>query len=135
MGDRAEAYSYRLELETTTDQTAVEWVALDDDSLGYDIRNTATSPGRHIEVKGSQGRDVRFFMSANEWAVGHRLGGAYEVHFWGGIVLTRSRPEEYQSLRAEGYPMVFRDLPDCVRARRLEAQASQYVVTRGSSSP
>jgi uncharacterized protein DUF3883 len=107
VGDRAEAYSYRWEQENAGDPSRVHWVALDDDSLGYDIRNAGTSPERCIEVKGSQGCKVRFLLSSNEREVAHRLGDAYEVHFWGGISLTRPRPEEYRALREEGYPLVF----------------------------
>jgi hypothetical protein len=129
IGDRAEAYSYRLEQETTRDPSRVQWVALDDDSLGYDIRNAATSPERCIEVKGSQGRDVRFFLSPNEWNVGRSLGDAYEVHFWGGISLTRPRAEEYRALRGAGYPQVFRNLGASVASGALVVTPSQYLVT------
>lgn len=129
VGDRAEAYSYRLEQERADDPARVQWVALDDDSLGYDIRIAATPLERFIEVKGSQGQDVRFFLSANEWTVGHRLGSAYEVHFWGGVNLARSRPAEYSALRTEGYPLVFKHLAACVTAGRLNAIPSQYLIT------
>jgi hypothetical protein len=130
VGDRAEAYSYRLEQETARDPSRVQWVALDDDSLGYDIRSAATSPERCIEVKGSQGRDVRFFLSSNEWDVGHNLGDAYEVHFWGGISLTRPRPDEYRYLRAEGYPLVFRNLAKALKSGDLIGAPSQYRITK-----
>jgi hypothetical protein len=105
----------------------------DDDSLGYDIRNAGTSPERCIEVKGSQGREVRFFLSSNEWEVGHRLGDAYEVHFWGGISLTRPRPEEYRALRGAGYPLVFGNLAKTIESGELLATPSQYLVTIGGS--
>lgn len=129
VGDRAEAYSYRREQEKAGDPSRVQWVALDDDSLGYDIRNAGTSPARCIEVKGSQGSDVRFFLSSNEWDVGHKLGDAYEVHFWGGISLTRPRPEEYRTLRSAGYPLVIRNLVKAIGSGELLATPSQYLVT------
>ena len=132
VGDRAEAYSYRWEQENAGGPSRVHWVALDDDSLGYDIRNAGTSPERCIEVKGSQGREVRFFLSSNEWEVGHRLGDAYEVHFWGGISLTRPRPEEYRALREEGYPLVFGNLAKAVESGELLATPSQYLVIIGN---
>lgn len=131
VGDRAEAYSYRWEQEKARDSSRVHWVALDDDSLGYDIRNAESSPERYIEVKGSQGREVRFFLSANEWAVGHRVGEAYEVHFWGGISLNRPRLEEYHALRRAGYPLVFCNLARAIESGDILATPSQYLVTAG----
>lgn len=131
IGDRAEAYSHQLERERAGDPSKIQWVSLDDDSLGYDIRSVETSPERCIEVKGSQGRDVRFFLSSREWQVGHDRGDAYEVHFWGGISLTRPRPEEYKALRGIGYPLVFRNLADSIASGALVATPSEYVVTGG----
>lgn len=134
VGDRAEAYSYRWEQEKARDPSEVQWVALDDDSLGYDIRSTGTTPERCIEVKGSQGGDVRFFLSSNEWEIGHRLGDAYEIHFWGGVSPARARPEEYRALRDAGYPLVFRNLRRTIALGDLLATPSQYLVIVGSPS-
>lgn len=128
VGDRAEAYSYRLEQETADDPSRIQWVALDDDSLGYDISNATTTPARCIEVKGSQGHEVRFFLSSNEWRVGHGLGDAYELHFWGCINLTRPRPEEYRALKAQGYPLVFRNIEKALKSGNLRAIPSQYLI-------
>ena len=110
------------------------WVSLDDNSLGYDIRNTGSTPDRCIEVKGSQGSDIRFFLSSNEWGIGHEFGDAYEIQFWGGISLTRTRLEEYGLLRMAGYPRVFRNLGKAIRAGDLLASPSQYLVTAGAAS-
>jgi hypothetical protein len=104
-------------------------VALDDDSLGYDIRNAAASPERFIEVKGSQASDVRFFLSANEWESAREHGDSYELHFWGGVSLGRARPEEYVALRTAGYPIVFRNLAKAIGSGELLATPSQYLVT------
>ena len=134
VGDRAEAYSYRMEQEASGDPSKVQWVALDDDSLGYDIRNVENTPPRSIEVKGSQDREVRFFLSSNEWAVAHRLGDTYEVHFWGDINLTRPRIEEYRTLRAAGYPHVFRNLKQSLASGALSATPSQYLVSSGAKA-
>ena len=134
VGDRAEAYSYRWEQENAEDPSRVQWVALDDDSLGYDIRNVGSSPERCIEVKGSQGSGARFFLSSNEWSVGHELGDAYEIHFWGTISLTRPRLEEYRALRSAGYPLVFRNLGRAVTSGDLLATPSQYLVTARAPS-
>lgn len=130
IGDRAEAYSYRFEQEGSPDPSRVQWVALDDDSLGYDIRNAEASPERCIEVKGSQGQEVRFFLSLNEWRVGHGLGDGYEIHFWGGISLNRARVAEYRELRAKGYPVVFRNLPSVLESGQLTATPSEYLITK-----
>lgn len=130
IGDRAEAYSYQLEQERAGDPSRVLWVALDDDLLGYDIRNAETSPERCIEVKGSQGREVRFLLSSNEWEVGHGLGEAYEIHFWGGVSLTRPRAAEYRELRKEGYPLVFRNLARTLASGALIGTPSQYLITK-----
>jgi hypothetical protein len=118
-----------LEQEKAGDPSRVHWVALDDDCLGYDIRNAGASPERCIEVKGSQGSEVRFFLSSNEWDVGHKLGDTYEVHFWGGISTTRPRSEEYRTLRGAGYPLVFRNLSKAIGCGELLATPSQYLVT------
>ena len=134
VGDRAEAYSFRWEQENAEDPSRVQWVALDDDSLGYDIRNAGSTPERCIEVKGSQRSDARFFLSSNEWNVGHELGDAYEIHFWGGISLTRPRLEECGTLRRAGYPLVFRDLGKAIDSGDLLASPSQYLVTAGAAN-
>jgi hypothetical protein len=131
VGDRAEAYSYRWEQEKAGDPSRVQWVALDDDSLGYDIRNTEGSPERCIEVKGSQGHDLRFFLSSNEWSIGHRLGDAYEIHFWGDISVARKRLEEYGALRDAGFPFVFRNLGKTLASGELCAIPSQFLLTSG----
>ncbi len=134
VGDRAEAYSFRWEQANAADPSHVQWVALDDASLGYDIRNAESSPERCIEVKGSQGSDARFFLSSNEWTVGQKLGDSYEIHFWGSISLTRPRLEEYDTLKRAGYPLVFRNLCKAIDSGDLLASPSQYLVTAGRSS-
>ena len=133
IGDRAEAYSYRREQAGAKDPSRVKWVALDDDSLGYDILNAESSPERHIEVKGSQGNNIRFYLSSNEWKVGQGLGDAYEIHFWGGISLTRRRIVEYGALTEAGYPLVFRDLNKAIASGHLLATPSEYLITGGAS--
>lgn len=130
VGDRAEAYSYCWEQETSLDPSRVRWVALDDNSLGYDIRNVEASPERCIEVKGSQGCEVRFFLSSNEWDTGHRLGDAYEIHFWGDISLTRPRAAEYRELRRKGYPLVFRNIARALESGHLIGTPSRYLITK-----
>ena len=134
VGDRAESYSYRWEQEKAKDPSLIQWVALDDDSLGFDILNRGGSPERCIEVKGSQQTRIRFFLTANEWATSSRKGAAYEVQFWGGISVARPRLEEYEALRQAGYPLVFADLQNAFRSGALKATPSEYVVTGGAES-
>jgi len=80
-------------------------------------------------VKGSQGRDIRFLRSSNEWQVGHSLGDTYEVDFWGDISVTRPRPEGYRDPRDAGYPLVFRNLRHSIASGSLVATPSHYPVT------
>lgn len=135
LGDRGEEFSYRYERDNATDRTRIHWVAQDDDNLGYDIEDT-TEPGRRlIEVKASASTDVRFFLSTNEWRVASENPTAYEVQFWGGVNLAADPAEEYQRLRASGYPIVFNRLHGQVQAGHLLLEASQYVVTEALPAP
>lgn len=135
LGDRGEEFSYRYERDHAADRTRIHWVAQDDDDLGYDIEDT-TGPGRRlIEVKASSATDVRFFLSTNEWRVATENPTAYELQFWGGVNLAADPAEEYQRLRASGYPIVFNDLPAHVQSGSLLLAASQYLVTGASPAP
>lgn len=135
IGNRAEAYSYQLERLTATTSSAIVWVAQDDDDLGYDIEDRSTSPRRRIEVKGSGGREARFFMSDNEWRKAHDQSSSYEVQFWGGIDLNRPAAEEYPALRALGFPIVLRDLPALAAAGLLEGQPERWRVASTAPMP
>ena len=135
LGDRGEEFSYRYERDNAADRTRIHWVAQEDDDLGYDIEDTSEPGRRLIEVKASSGTDVRFFLSTNEWRVASENPAAYEVQFWGGVNLSADPAEEYQRLRALGYPLVLHELAAHVRAGRLLLEASQYVVTEAPPSP
>lgn len=104
-GDRAESYS--MEYERTRRPGAlseVVWASRDDDSLGYDIE-IATTPTRRIEVKGSTGPDVFFFLSAREHDVATLHGLGYEIQFWGNIDMSVDPRLDYERLRGLGYPL------------------------------
>ncbi|MBI2502520.1 MAG: DUF3883 domain-containing protein [Candidatus Latescibacteria bacterium] len=103
-------------------------MARDDDSLGYDIEDVSVTPQRRIEAKASTTREVRFILSANEWEVAHRHGDDYEVHFWGGIDVTRQPADEYQVLRKAGYPIVYRNVARLHAEGRLTARPLQYQI-------
>ncbi len=133
IGDRAEAYSYQLERLLAERPSSVVWVAQDDDNLGYDIEDRSVDPRRRIEVKGSGGPDVRFFMSANEWRKAHENPSTYEVHFWGEIDLNHPPANEYDRLRAKGYPFVFRQFPTRIDSGELAATPDRWRVV--STSP
>lgn len=128
VGDRGELYSYRLERLRSEDSGKVHWVARDDETLGYDIEDLSVNPQRRIEAKASASRDRRFILSANEWNVAHREPENYEIHLWGEIDLSRSPVEEYQTLRAAGYPIVYKNPARLLSDGVLAAQPLQYLV-------
>jgi hypothetical protein len=132
IGDRAELYS--LQLERSSHVGALEqinWVSRDDDSFGYDIE-VVGSPTRCIEVKGSSGRDVQFLISANEYRVAEQRKGCYEIHFWGEIDLRRDPLDEYDRLRASGYPVCVIDPTVALLAEPWVIEPAQYRVSRRS---
>ena len=90
VGHRAEAYSYYLLRIESNSPTTIAWVSRDDQGLGYDIEDRSSGTIQRVEVKGSQGKEVRFLLTANEHNVAHQDPGSYEVHFWGEINLRRS---------------------------------------------
>lgn len=134
IGNRGELYSWQRERLSATNPSSIAWVALDDDNLGYDIEDRDARPHRRIEVKGSGGRLVRFFLSDNEWRKAHDDPQLYEIHFWGGIDLNRPVAEEYQALRAEGYPLVFADLPALLARGALDATPDRWRVSTPTRS-
>ena len=108
VGHRAEAYSfYLLRLESNC-PTSVVWVSRDDQGLGYDIEDSSTGRVHRVEVKGSQGKDVRFLLTANEHDVAHQDPSSYEVHFWGEIKLNRSPDIGIQHVKGARIPSEIR---------------------------
>lgn len=135
VGTRAEAYSYQVVRLGAEDPSAVTWVALDDENLGYDIEDRSVGAVRRIEVKASQRSDVRFFLSENEYVVAHEDPHTYELHFWGGINLNRRPDTEFGLLRAQGFPLTFEDLSAHLADQRLQAVPTKYRVTPGPAAP
>lgn len=133
VGHRAEAYSfYLLRLESNC-PTSVVWVSRDDQGLGYDIEDSSTGRVHRVEVKGSQGKDIRFLLTVNEHEVAHQDPRSYEVHFWGEINLNRKPDVEFTTLRDSGFPLRFKDLAAHLADQRLQARPTRYLVTRGSN--
>ncbi len=88
-GRQAERLSFELEVSRCAalpGAPAVEWVALDDNSAGYDILSSLWVDGRLarklVEVKSCRGRPLRFIMTRNEWNTACRQPQAYVVHLW-----------------------------------------------------
>ena len=131
VGHRAEAYSfYLLRLESKCPSSIV-WVSRDDQGLGYDIEDRSAGGAHRVEVKGSQGKDVRFLLTAHEHSVAHQDPSSYEVHFWGEINLNRSPDLEFSTLRERGFPLRFEDLAAHLADDRLRATPTRYLVTCG----
>ena len=132
IGHRAEAYSFHLLRSESNYPTSVVWVSRDDQGLGYDIEDRSEGQVHRVEVKGSQGKDVRFLLTANELDVAHQDPGSYEIHFWGEINLNRSPDVEFSTLRNRGFPVRFEDLAAHLADQRLQARPTRYLVTRGT---
>lgn len=62
------------------------WVAIDDNTVGYDILSYAWHDGgevnRLIEVKTTQADPPRMILSRNEWKTAEQYGAAFEFHLW-----------------------------------------------------
>ena len=128
IGSRGEAYSYHLLRRAAKPANTITWVALDDDSLGYDIEDW-TSGLTRIEVKSSQKGDVRFFLTENEHRVAHSNPDTYVLHFWGNINLRRDPDHEFLALRSLGFPLIYHNLAKHLADGRLQAVATKYRVT------
>lgn len=68
-------------------QTPPRLLAIEDNSLGYDIESWDVNDSGEqvplrIEVKAHSSGEPRFFLTRNEWEVGQRLGPTYLLHVW-----------------------------------------------------
>lgn len=83
----------RLSLEYENDRLIKEgisgtpvWVAIDDNTVGYDILSYAWHDGskvsRLIEVKTTLADTPRMILSRNEWKTAEQYGAAFEFHLW-----------------------------------------------------
>ncbi|WP_196244517.1 DUF3883 domain-containing protein [Mycobacterium avium] len=130
IGERAELYSIQLERSAHVGaRERVVWVSRDDDSLGYDIE-VVGPPRRHVEVKGSAGREVQFFISSNEYRVAARHEEAYEIHFWGSIDLRADPQEDFERLTRMGYPVRILNPVVALANSPWVIEPSQYRVVR-----
>jgi hypothetical protein len=88
-GRHAERLSFEHEVVRCAEMPcapAVEWIALEDNSAGYDILSSRMVDGRPtprlVEVKSCRGRPMRLIMTRSEWDTACRHQEAYVVHFW-----------------------------------------------------
>lgn len=62
------------------------WIAIEDNTVGYDIlsftRHESREINRLIEVKTTRSNSLRMFLSRNEWETAERFGAAFEFHLW-----------------------------------------------------
>lgn len=62
------------------------WVAIDDNTVGYDIISYAHHDNgevtRLIEVKATRAKPPRMILSRNEWKTAEQYGVAFEFHLW-----------------------------------------------------
>lgn len=132
VGQRAEAYSLRLERERHGIAAVLHTSREEGDRFGYDLEEVSNTPSRLIECKGSRGSTLRFVISAHELGVAAREGNRYEVQYWGEIDLSRVPDREYRLLREAGYPKVIDDPAKAVDDRVLVAECASWNVTEGA---
>ena len=129
IGDRAELYSLQFERSAHVGAwERIVWVSRDDDSLGYDIE-VPGNPIRRVEVKGSAGQGILFFLSSNEYDTAQRYGSDYVIHFWGEIDIKRDPVEEYEWLRSRGYPIRVPDPTSALAQDPWLIEPYQYRIT------
>lgn len=126
IGNRAEMYTVQFERQRSADLSKIVWVSRDSGALGWDVEDRAVDPCRKIEVKGSRSLEPVLLLSDNEWRKAQYYRGEYEVHFWGGIDLTRSAADEFDILVASGFPFVLQDLPALVASGSWTAAPVQW---------
>lgn len=130
IGNRAEMYTVQIERLGAADPSTIAWVARDSDTLGWDVEDRTEVPLRRIEVKGSRDKEPVFFLSDNEWKKAAEHAAGYEIHFWGGIDLSRQPAEEFQMLRTLGFPVVVTGIIDQVARGVWCADAIRWRVYR-----
>lgn len=79
------------------------WVALNDNSLGFDIRSYRMGQEGWvpfaIEVKSSSTGRLRFFLTRNEFNLASRMKSNYELHYWANNSLIPVRFDSNQLIR------------------------------------
>jgi hypothetical protein len=128
IGQRAEAYSLRLERELHG-PGAILHVSRDaGDHFGYDLEDVSTEPSRLVECKGTASSTLTFMITENELAVAQRNRDRYEIHHWANISLHRSPEEEYAAFRAASYPTVIRDPAGAIERGELRLEPASWRV-------
>lgn len=85
IGRRGEELSLSLETARLSGTGRVpEWVALEDNTAGYDIRShdPGTLAERPIEVKATTGQVAQFHLTRNEWTVATLFQEQWRLHLW-----------------------------------------------------
>lgn len=88
-GRGAERKSFDLEVArcaTIPNAPQVEWVSLDDNSAGFDIRSSRAVDGQPhpklIEVKACRSSVLQMILTRNEWQTACRYRDDFVVHLW-----------------------------------------------------
>ncbi len=88
-GRSAERKSFDLEVvrcAAISGAPPVEWIALDDNSAGFDIRSSRSVDGRAspklIEVKSCRSSPLQMIVTRNEWRTACRNRDSFVVHLW-----------------------------------------------------
>jgi hypothetical protein len=86
------------------------WVAIDDNTVGYDVRSYDLVSGKLtpklIEVKSTMASPLRFFLTRNEWEQALELGEDYHFHIWN---MQKSPPALFERTVAEIAPHIPQD--------------------------
>ena len=77
----------RRDLQKKCIEMEPEWLGLDDNFAGYDVRSYDRKPSgsivnRLIEVKSTTTSPMRFFVTRNEWTKAATVGDRYIFHVW-----------------------------------------------------
>lgn len=76
----------KTELSKLGIETDPVWMAIDDNTAGYDVLSYRPTPVGEsnllIEVKSTIASPLRFYVSRNEWENAEQVGEAYLFHIW-----------------------------------------------------
>lgn len=126
-GRAAERKSFDLEVvrcAAISGAPPVEWVALDDNSAGFDIRSSRCVDGlpspKLIEVKSCRNSPLQMIVTRNEWQTASRNRDSFVLHLWDLVAdelhemswadLQPHMPEDQGNGRWESATLVFRGL-------------------------
>lgn len=94
-------------------QLIPKWVAVDDNTVGYDVLSYDPGPygpiNRLIEVKSTVASPLRFFVSRPEWEKALEFGAAYHFHIWN---LAVNPPQLHERTVAQIQPHIPNDQKD-----------------------